>query len=231
MRVTLDPGRIVGESVDVSDATGVVAKLWSRRIAWRCRDHVLDLQILAAEELPLPEAEPTEPVAGAVARIVKALAGSGALALLRDPAVALGPERIAFAEGLRLFAIASEADEACWDTMLSLGQPVYGVRGTLACEVMRPRPASVLSALAYGLFTCEEGLSLRLHEDRAGVAYEVDRDDAVGTVIIRNGFEATRLTGRRGEYRDLGTEAYVRLVVRAGTAVCWTQPRFIAPQR
>jgi hypothetical protein len=231
MRVTLDLEGIQDEGIAIRSEGGEAGRLWSRRIDWSCRGHRLDLQIIAAEELPVPEPEPSEPVAGAVARIVRALAGSGALAVLRDPAAAFGRERIAFAEGLRLFAIADPADEDCWDAILSLGQPVYGVRGTLACEVMRPRPASVLSALAYGMFTCEQGLSLRLHEDRAGVAYECEDDGAVGTVIIRNGFEAARLSGRRGEYRDLGTEGYVRVVVRAGDRACWTQPRFIAPRR
>ncbi|MBA3707817.1 MAG: hypothetical protein H0W83_03225 [Planctomycetes bacterium] len=229
MRLTVDPDAAAGDAVPIIAEGGEVGSLWSRRIDWCCRDHRLDLQILAAEELPLPEPEPSEPAEGAVGRIVQALAGSGAISILRNPAAAFGRDRISFADGLRLFAIGNEADEACWDAMLSLGQPVYGVRGILACDALRPHPASVLSALAYGLFTCEQGLRLALHEDRVGVAYECDRDDAVGTVIIRDGFEALRLTGRSGAYRDRGTEGYVRLVVRSGEDACSTQPRFIAP--
>jgi hypothetical protein len=89
---------------------------------------------------------------------------------------------------------------------------------------------ALLSALAYGLFTCEEGLSVSaLREDRAGVAWEVDDDAAVATVVIRSGFEAARLAGRSGAWRDRGNEGYVRVTIRGRAGACWTQPRFIAP--
>jgi hypothetical protein len=231
MRATLRPLEATGDAIPLT-ADHPIAPLWTRRLDWRCRERRLDLQVIAVEPLAVPEPEPTEPPEGAIARVERALVGTGALLLLRNPAEAFGEERIAYAEGARLIGIASEADEACWDAMLTAARPVYGVRGTLACEVMTPRATSVLSALAYGLFVAEEGLSLgRLEEDRAHVAWDCGRAEAAATVLIREGFEAGRIAGAAGEWRDRGSEGYVRVVVRAGGDACWTQPRFIAPGR
>ncbi len=229
MRVTFDLAADAA-AIPVHDSDGKsVGELWSRRLDWRCRDRRLDLQVIAVEPVALPEPEPSEPPESAIARIETAVARTGTLILLRNPSEAFGPGRISFTEGVRLFSIASDADEACWDAMLSLGQPVYGVRGLIACEVLRPHPASVLSALAYGLFVCEEGARLvSLLEDRAGVAWEVADAAAKATVVIRGGYEAAILTGASGSWKDRGNEGYVRVVVRAGEGACWTQPRFIA---
>lgn len=230
MRLTCDVLRVLEQRIPFCDDHGrELGALWAMPLVWACREQTLELTVIGAEPLALPAPEPSEPAVGAIARLLKALAGTGALVLLRNPAAAFGVERIAFSDGVRLFAISTEADEACWDAALSLGQPVYGVRGLIACEVWRPHPATVLSALAYGQFTCEEGLRLSgLAEDHVGVRY-VAAVDAVGTVIIRHGFEAARLVGSRGDYRDRGNEAYVRVVVRAAGGACWTQPRFISP--
>ncbi len=189
------------------------------------------LQVLAAEPIALPAPEPTEPPEGALARLTQAIAGTGALLLLRNPAEAFGPGRMSFAEGARLLGIGTPEDEACWDEALSLGRPSYGVRGRLACDVLSPRPASVISALAYGLFVCEQGMDLKsLLEDRGHVAWDCGRADASASVVIRNGFEAATVPGAAGEWQDRGNELYVRVVVRAGQDACWTQPRFIAPR-
>jgi hypothetical protein len=187
--------------------------------------------VVFPEALPLPVAEASEPVAGALARIHQAIQGTGALLILRNPAAAFGPSRMSFADGVRLLAIESEEDEACWDVALTLARPVYGLRGAIRCQVLQPHPASVLSALAYGLFVCEESLSLSsLQEDRSGVSWQCERDDATASVIIRDGFEVASIPGRGGSWSDSGKEGYVRVVIRAGTAACWTQPRFVAPR-
>ncbi len=220
-----------GDTV-VLEADKPIAPLWNARLDWRCRDVPVALQVLAAEPVSLPAPEPTEPAEGAIARLAQAIAGTGALILLRNPAQAFGPGRMSFAEGARLLAIASPEDEACWDEALSLGRPSYGVRGRLACEVLSARPASVLSALAYGLFVCEQGLALsRLLEDRSHVEWDCGQADASASVVIRGGFEAAVIPGAQGAWQDRGTEIYVRVVVRAGSGACWTQPRFIAPRR
>jgi hypothetical protein len=230
VRLTCEPltADLVDDRLPVQGANGVACELWSRRLEWPCRDRLLRVQIIAAEPIALPAAEPSEPVAGAIARLNQALRGSGGLPVLVNPAEAFGAERIALAEGMRLFAIASAEDEACWDAMLTLGQPVYGLRATVACDCRTTHPGAVISALAYGNFTCEEGLSLaRLDETPQGVAYAT-AGDSEAAVIIRGGFEAARLAGHAGSWRDRGNEAYVRLVVRDGQGTCWTQPRFVA---
>ena len=211
----------------------VRAELWSHAARRRCRDGELAFRLIGADPVAVPEAEASEPVVGALARLLQACRGSGTLVMLENPAQAFGTERIPLTEGVRLFALHSDEDVACWDAILSLGQPIYGVRGMVAMEVMTAHPAGIVSALAYGLFTCDEGLSLTgLHEDRAGVAYASDRE-TTATVVIRGGFESVELHGAAGEqvrYVDRGGEAYVRLVItdRDGNR-CWTQPRFVVP--
>jgi hypothetical protein len=235
MRVTADLFAD-GSSIPILDGAGAVcANLWTQAGTWACRDAPLEFRVYAPEAIALPEAEPTEPVVGALARLLQALRGTGAVLMLGNPATALGPQRILYAEGVRLFAISDPADEAAWDALLAHGQPVYGVRGLATLEVMRPTAQAVLSALSYGLFTADEGLTLSgLHEDRAGVVYVADRP-TTATVIIRGGFEAGTLTGTAGEpvrYVDSGKEASVRLVIRdAAGNRCSTQPRFVVPQR
>jgi hypothetical protein len=203
--------------------------LWTHVARWRCKDAELAIQVIAPEAITLPTAEASEPAPGALARLTQALMGSGGLLLLRNPAAAFGAQHIAFSQGVRLFAIAEAADEACWDAMLSLGQPVYGVRGTIACACRTAHPGAVISALAYGTFTCEEGLAVSvLDESRQGVKWTlpIAADTAV---IVRDGFEAGRISGITGEWQDRGSEGFVRLVMRSSAGTAWTQPRFIAP--
>lgn len=203
--------------------------LWSHVALWSCKDAELAIQVIAPEPIALPQPEASEPAAGAIGRLVRALAGSGGLLLLRNPAVAFGTLRIAFSQGVRLFAIAEEADEACWDAMLSSGQPVYGVRGTVACACRTAHPGAVISALAYGTFTCEEGLEVAvLDESRQGVRWTLPVE-ADTTVLVRDGFEAGRIHGNVGDWRDRGSEGYVRLVMKSAVGSAWTQPRFVAP--
>jgi hypothetical protein len=236
VRLTLQPlaATAADDAVPVRGADGPVGSLWTRVLDWTCRDRRLRMQVLAAEPVTLPGSEPSEPAVGALARLNQALHGSGAVLVLREPASVFTPERISFAEGVRLFGVATPEDEACWDAALSRGQPVYGLRGQVACECRSAHPAAVISALAYGLFTCEEGLALeRLDEDRGGVGYGVGaaiEGEVEAAVIIRGGFEAARLRGRSARWDDRGNETYVRLVVRSSAGACWTQPRFVAPR-
>lgn len=202
--------------------------LWASRQDRQCSDHLLRLLILAPEPIALPEPEPSEPAVGAVARLDRAVRPHGGIIALLNPAASFGVERIAFAEGIRLFAIADPADEACWDAMLSLAKPVYGLRGTIACDCLSLHPGALISALAYGNFVCEEGLRLdAFNEHRAGVDWSA-AVDTEATVIVRGGFEAARVAGRTVVWRDRGSEGYVRLVIRGGGGAVWTQPRFVA---
>jgi len=233
VRVTLEPlaATPADHAVRVDGPLGALGSLWTAVLEWRCQEQLLLLQVLAAEPLALPACESSEPAGGAIARLQQALFGHGGLLLLRNPAASFGAERIALASGVRLFAITAPADEACWDAALSLAQPVYGLRGVIACSVASFRPTAVISALAYGNFCCEEGLSLeRLEEDRSGVRLAADHAFAA-TVIVRGGFEAARLQGAEVRWEDQGNEGYVRVVVRSPSGACWTQPRFIAPRQ
>lgn len=230
MRLRLRPLDATGDSCPVDGGpSGLV--LWHARLAWTCRGTPLDLRVFAPEPLRLPEPEASEAVPSAIARCVRACAGHGALLLLANPAAALGPEHIALAEGVRLMAIADEADEACWDAMLALGQPCYGVRGTLAVEVLRPRPANLLSALSFGVFYAADGLEpTSLDESPRHVAWSCS--ETVGAEVIgRQGFTLARIDGHSGRYDDRGNEGVIRVVLRTGGRTCWTQPRFIAPHR
>lgn len=204
--------------------------LWAPWIRWQCQGTELSLRVIGVEPIALPEPEPSEPPEGAIARIAAALAGTGAQILLMNPGVAFGTARIGFCAGARLFAVETEADLACWDALLALGQPVYGLRGTVVADVLSPHPASVLSSLAYGQFVCEDGLRIsHLSEDRTGVVLEVDRESQLWAVI-RGGFETGGVTGTRLAWVDQGGEGSVRLVARAGEAMALTQPRFVAPR-
>jgi hypothetical protein len=231
--------RLTCEPLSAPDGTGelpvrddqgrVACALWSHVARWVCKDVELAIQVIAPEAVALPAPEASEPAPGAIARLTQALMGSGGLLLLRNPASAFGPEKIAFAQNVRLFAIASAEDEATWDAMLSLGQPVYGVRGTVACACRTAHPGAVISALAYGTFTCEEGLAVAvLDESRQGVKWTLPVE-AETAVIVRDGFEAGRIRGAAGQWQDRGSEGFVRLVMRAPGGTAWTQPRFIAP--
>lgn len=230
MRLRLRPLDADGDAVPVLGSPRPLA-LWQRRLAWTCAGIPLDLRVIAAEPLPLPEAEASEPVPGAIARVVQAVAGQGALVLLANPAAALGAARMAYAAGVRLLGIASEADEACWDALLATGQPCYGVRGEVVVEVINPRPAGVLSALSFGVFYCHEGLEPEaLDEDPRGIAWRL-AGSAEASVIGRGGFELARSRGATGSYVDRGNEGCVRLVLRDGASACWSQPRFVAPRK
>lgn len=229
MRVQLRPLEATGDACPVDGGPAGLA-LWHARLAWTCAGVPLDLRVLAAEPFPLPAPEPSEPVPGALARCVRAAAGQGALLLLANPARALGAERIALAEGVRLFGIASEEDEACWDALLALGQPCYGVRGTLELDVLRPRPANIVSALSFGVFLCQEGLAPLLDESPRHVAWTCS-ETVQAEVIGRGGFSLATATGMSGRYDDRGNEGVVRVVLRAGARACWSQPRFVAPRK
>jgi len=230
MRLHLRPLDTVGDICPVTGGPDGLA-LWHTRLSWTCSDRPLDLRVFAPEPFALPESEPSEPVPGAIARCVRACAGTGGLILLANPAEALGPERIALAEGLRLMAITSASDEACWDALLAIGQPCYGVRGSLTVEVMRPRPANVLSALSFGVFFSSDGLlPTSLDESPKHVAWNCD-EPIEAEVIGRGGFTLATASGPSGRYDDRGNEGVIRVVLRAGSRTCWTQPRFIAPRK
>ncbi|MBA3938211.1 MAG: hypothetical protein H0X38_12165 [Planctomycetes bacterium] len=233
MRATCEPldpaAQRAGRIPVLGDGGRELCALWTQVLERPCSDRHLRLQVIAIEPMELPAAEPSESATGALARLERALRGSGALIALLNPAV-FPPAQIALAEGARLFALADAADEASWDAVLSLGLPVYGLRGRIACACLTAHPGAVLSALAYGNFACEEGLALeRLDEDRAGVAWRTGVP-AEATVIVRGGYEAARQQGAEGRWADRGNEAYVRLVIRSAGGTCWTQPRFIAPR-
>jgi len=231
MRVTLQP--LVGDSDEVPLVGGEGA-LWRRRLRWACADAPLDLVVLAAEPIDLPVFEASEPVPGALARCAQAVVGTHAILLLANPATALGADRIALAEGVRLFALTTPADVVCWDAALALTMPVYGVAGTCVCELVRPRPANAISALAYGGFLACEGLvPTSLLEDRTGVRWELPASaaPAEADVIVRGGFSAAQTQGLTGSWTDQGNEGSVRVQFSGADGRCWTQPRFIMPRR
>ncbi len=222
----------------VDDGGAIVARLWRGRLRWRCADGALELIVLALSEPTLPDHEPTEPIAGAIARVLLALRAQAEaigpmLSLLVAPAATFGADAIALADGVRLIAIDNDVDEACWDAALACGMPVYGVRGVCALDVARADATSAILALGLGGFTCGDRELAQLIEDRAGTRWRVagaDADAAVATVVVRGGFEAAEIRGAEGTWVDRGDEGSVRVVVRTPSGSCWTQPRFVAPR-
>ena len=214
-------------------AGDLVGELHSRRLAWDCADAPLAAQLLATEAFDPPPAEASEPVAAAIARLVRWAAARGAVLALTRPGTALGEARMPLAQGVRLVGIARDEDERCWDAALSLGLPLYGLRGDLRLDLSGSRrrdAGAVLLALAYGLYTCGEGLQPHeLQEDRAGVSWHFERDDVQAAVIVKGGFEAAVIDGARGAWRDRGSEGYVRIAFTAGDGRCWSQPRLVVP--
>ncbi|MEK7411860.1 MAG: hypothetical protein AAB263_00920 [Planctomycetota bacterium] len=230
MRLRLRPLDITGDSVAVHGSPQSLS-LWHHRLSWTCRQTPLDLRILGVEPVSLPSAEPSEPVPSAIARVMQTIAGQGALLLLANPTQALGTTHMAFAEGVRLIGITNDDDVACWDALLALGQPCYGVRGDLVVEVSSPRASSVISALAYGLFTCHDGVELTTFaESQLGVQWQTS-ESIDASVIGRGGFEIATSHGTTGSHTDTGREGTVRVVLRSGPRSCWTQPRFVAPRK
>ena len=219
--------------VPVSASDGSIqAELFAWVDAWTCADARLDALVLAPEAFSTPQAEASEPVAGAIARLARLAQNVGGVLAIRNPSTALGADRVALAQGVRLFGIGCAQDEACWDAALSAGLPVYGVRDQLRIDVSQARrrdAGAVLLSLAYGLFTCGDGLQPeQLVEDRGGVAWRFAETVATA-VMVKGGFEADRINADHGSWRDRGSEGYVRLVAEAGERRCWTQPRLVMP--
>ena len=230
MRLSLRPFDATSDELPIQGSPQPFC-LWHHRLLWHCRNTPLDLHVIGVEPIQLPKAEPSEPVPSAIARVVQAIAGQGAIVLLANPAQALGAGHMAFAEGVRLIGITNDDDLACWDALLALGQPCYGVRGDVIVDVSSPRASSVISALAYGLFTCHEGIALTAFEEsQSGVSWQAS-ESVEASIIGRGGFEIAQAHGTAGSYTDTGMEGTVRVVLRSGTRSCWTQPRFVAPRK
>ncbi len=231
MRLLIPPPGADGRLLVVGSDGAPVGELWTARFHSVCAGRRLDARIIATAPIDAPVHEPSEPVSGAIARLVAATRGRQALVAVMNPAEALGAERIAFADGVRLFGIGTAEDETSWDAMLTLGLPVWGWRGTMVLDAQHATVSSAWSAIAFGLFHAAEGTPLAaLDEDRAGVAWQSSDPSATTTAIIRGGFEDGRL-GAAGRRADRGNEVYVRLVIRSSFGDCWTQPRFIVPAR
>lgn len=204
--------------------------LWRARRRWTCRDAPLACCILAAEPFALPDEVADLPAASALAQALQACAAHGALLILANPAEAFGAQRIGWASGVRALAIGNAEEEACWDALLSLGQPCYGVAGRLVVTVLRPRPANVLSALSFGAFWSCAGLEpLAIEESPRHIAWRCP-EAVEAEIVARQGFVVARQRGCEGRYEDTGREGYVRAVLRGPSGTCWTQPRFVMPR-
>ncbi|MDA3963693.1 MAG: hypothetical protein PF961_23135 [Planctomycetota bacterium] len=233
MDATLDCGPLLGHTGPMpvcglaGDEQGVL-HAWS--CEWACADAPLAVTLVGAEPIVPIAGDATEPVASALARLTQYARGYGAIVALGNPGAALGPERMALAQGVRLFAFTTAEDEACWDAALSAGLPVYGLRDQLRIDLgsARRRDAgAALLSLAYGLFTCGQGLvPAELEETRSGVRWRFD-EPVTASVIVRGGFEANTVQGDTGSWTDRGTEGYVRLAFTAGQRRCWSQPRLV----
>jgi hypothetical protein len=221
------------------DQGRALAELWRASVDWPCRGADgravrVQARLIGTEAIALPVLALDQPVPVALAALVHAVRGHGALVALERPGEVL-QQGVGAAEGIRLLAVYDEADEAAWDALVSGGQPTYAVRDRLAMWMDQPDPSMVLSSLAFGGFICHRNLPLtHFEEDRTGVAYIADRP-TTATVLIKDSFEAGRLIGSPGatvRWTDGGREGVVRLCITDESGgCCWSQPRMVVPRR
>ena len=107
-----------------------------------------------------------------------------------------------------LLAITDGSRELCWDAALAKGLPIYGLRDELRLSMTRLRAASVLSALAFGVFDCRNGADLNqvvIDDHREGVRWSGGPQQMETTVVLREGYEIPQAAGAQGEWRDRGS--------------------------
>jgi len=195
-----------------------------------CADVALRVAVLAESEPPLPDLDPeATPAVAFLAAVMESVAWPEGLVALDRPTRLAGGDKVDYLRGINLLGVCDDADEGCWDRALSRGIPCYGVCGDCHLPDARPRARSILAGLAYGNFLTGPGPVPDLREDREGVSWSGAGRGAEVAVVVRGGFEASRIRGDEGSWRDRGSEAYVRLVFELDGRLVRSQPRMVMP--
>lgn len=202
--------------------------LWTQVYRWRCADTDLHMRVVAGAPQEVLASEPTEPLAGAIARLTAHHAFPESVCCLLDPGVALAEDRLRWAWGLRAMGLGREADETIWDQAWLSGIAAYGLCGRLRLTLHGKVDAqSVLLALGYGhVLACAGDVVERWEETSRGLSWRLRTPGEVA-ILGGGGFELARLGGLEGTWCDHGDEGLVRAVVSAGGARCWSQPRLV----
>jgi hypothetical protein len=215
-----DPGAVSVEGA-------ICGHLSVQRCCWSCRDGQLDYAVLSLNAVALPAAEPSEPIAAALARLSQQLRGSGAY-LIIESLSRLDPAVHQHCGGCRFLRLETQADRDIWDKLLSLGLPVYGLSERVYCSMSKPQLPELLQNLVFGACYCSNGLELKLEESPRGCSITAAQE-LRARVIVRGGLEVVTLSGQTVNWTDQGNEGYVRLEVEAAAGQwAWTQPRFVA---
>ena len=195
---------------------------------WQCRDGNLSFSVLAEQAVDIPEAEASEPMAAALARIGRHLQAQQAHLIIEDLA-ALPEDFYQHLSGCRFLRLQSADDLPIWDKLLSLGLPIFGLSDQLMCLSLSPQVGSAFQSILFGSFYCHNALCLDMDEGPHHCKVTVQTTDACQTrVIVRGGYELQQLSGAAIDWTDSGQEGYVRFEIQAGAHWAWTQPRFVA---
>lgn len=196
-------------------------------VEWTCRDGALRVYCLSMDELAPPQAESTEPRIAALARL-------GQWARAHDAQLVIdGLDQYdeSFYQHItvcRFLMIHNQQDIAVWDRVLSMGLPIFGMRGALHCLVRTPSVLSAFQALLFGSFYASDGLSISLDEQPHACRITSQDGKALqARVIVRGGMELKELSGADIDWKDSGQEGYVRFELQSDQAQAWTQPRFV----
>lgn len=196
-------------------------------IHWSCRDGDLYVRLLSHAEIPLPQAEPSEPRLAALARLAQHARAHDAYLILEKIA-SYDSEFYPHLNVCRFLSIEQDEDAQLWDAVLSLGMPIFAMRDDIFVELMRATTLNALQALLFGAYYCSNGLHLELDERPHAcrvASLQGHRMDA--RVIVRGGMEVEQLQGQTIQRDDRGSEGYIRLEISAAGKQAWTQPRFV----
>ena len=152
------------------------------------------------------------------------------LSLIRQPANSLDGIENQWLAGLRLVAIDSPDDEEWWEQQLSAGLPCFALGAQLHVQCSKAEIGSLLMALAFGNFSLGDlPQGFALDEQRDGISWQAEQELEV-SYLVRDGFEAAREYGCRGQWRDAdqAQAGYVRMEVRHSGGRLLSQPRWLS---
>ena len=205
-----------------------IGELFVSSQQWQCRDGILSFSVCAEQAVNIPDAEATEPMAAALARIGRHIQVQQAHLIIEDVA-ALPEDFYQHLSGCRFLRLRTAADLQIWDKLLSLGLPIFAWSDHLMCLSMGTDASAAFQSILFGSFYCHDAVTLDMDEGPHHCTITVQGEaDCQTRVIVRGGYELQQLSGNAIDWKDSGQEGYVRFEIQAGAGWAWTQPRFVA---